>query len=103
MQHGGGPGAGFLGGAVVDAQLFGTAADIDAAAAEHHRLAIDPLVGIAHDEQVVGAGFSHQGAQQGEGGEIKILGLLRLPEAPLAELGPHRIKHRPDPAAAALG
>ena len=68
--------ADLLGGAVVDAQGAGAAADVDAAAAEHHGFAVDALVGITNDEQIVGVGIADECPEKFEAGGIKVLPLI---------------------------
>src|SRR4051794_5567426 len=41
---------------VVDLQLLAAAPDVDAALAQGHPMAVDPLVGIADDEKIVLSG-----------------------------------------------
>ena len=54
-QQAGGPPAGLLGGAVIQAQLPRSVADIDAATADPVR-AVDALVTVDDDEEIVGVG-----------------------------------------------
>ena len=123
-QQAGGPPAGLLGGAVVQAQLPRPAADVDSTAAEHHLVPpVDALVAVADDEEVVGAGrhdgaeqairlrthvlplvHDHRGVVQGLGVVLQQDGgvavrIVHLLQASLGELSAVLLEHAPRPGA----
>ena len=57
--------ADLVGGAVVDFEFFATAANVDAALAESYAMAVDTLVGVPHDEEIVFAS-GENGAKKAE-------------------------------------
>ena len=127
-EEAGGPAAGLLGGAVVQAQLPRTAADVDAAAAQHHPVpAVDALVAVADDEEVVGPGggdgaqqtvrrgahvlalvHDHRGVVQGfrvvpqQGGGVAVR-VVHLLQAPLRQLRAVLVEHAPRPGGGRRG
>jgi hypothetical protein len=62
LQESNGKPASLIGGAVVDLELLAAALDVDPALTQRDTMAVNPLMGIADNEQIVGP-FRHNRPQ----------------------------------------
>jgi len=82
LQAGDGPAADLVRGSVVHPEAAGAAADVDPAARQARAVAVDPLVGVADQEQVVGSQLSREARRRPPSGPA-----AGAPRARVASLG----------------